>query len=528
LPQERLSIVKIKEVLRLHSLGLKQRQIARSCAIAPSTVSDYLQAAAQAKLSWPAVAEWDDGQLEHTLWGDRPKPTPHRQHPAPDFAVIHQELQSHPHATLQLIWEEYRIAHPDSYRYSRFCDLYRQWLQKRDVVLRQQHRAGEKLFVDYAGDTIPVYDGGTGEARRAALFVAVLGASSYTYAEATWTQSLPDWIGSHLRAFEFLGGVPAVVVPDNLRAGVTRACRYEPEVNRTYQEMAAHYGIAVMPARPYKPRDKAKAEIGVLLVERWIVAALRKQKFFALATLNEAITELLQRLNQRPFRKREGSRQSLFDSIDRPALRPLPPQRYEFGTWKTATANIDYHVELDQHYYSVPYTLTGQSVELRATATTVEIFHRGQRVASHPRSPTPYQATTIPEHRPKSHQRHLEWTPSRLIEWARTIGPATAQLVEQVMARHRHPEQGYRSCLGILRLANQYTHPRLEAAAQRACKLDAYTYRSIKSMLEKQLDRLPVETSPSPPSPVVHRNIRGADYFQSPPTPTAKAKETIC
>ena len=522
MPQERLSIVKIKEVLRLHSLGLKQRQIARSCSISPSTVSDYLQAAAKAKLSWPEVGEWDDDKLEHTLWGDRPKPVPRRQHPAPDFAVIHQELQSHSHATLQLIWEEYRVAQPDGYGYSRFCDLYRQWLKKRDVVLRQQHRAGEKLFVDYAGDTIPVYDGGPGEARRAAIFVAVLGASSYTYAEATWTQGLNDWIGSHLRTFEFMGGLPAVVVPDNLRAGVSRACRYEPELNRTYQEMAAYYGVAVMPARPYKPRDKAKAETGVLLVERWIVAALRKQKFFDLATLNAAIAELLERLNQRPFRKREGSRQSLFESVDRPALRPLPPQRYEFGTWKTATANIDYHVELDQHYYSVPYTLTGQKVEIRATATTVEIFHRGQRVASHTRSHAAYQASTTHEHRPKSHQRHLEWTPSRLIQWAQTIGTATAKVIEQILTRRPHPEQGYRSCLGILRLADQYTPLRLEAAAQRACVLDAYSYRSIKSMLEKQLDRVPAEKAPSPRPPVVHGNIRGADYFEAPKKPTVQ------
>jgi transposase len=522
LPQERLSIVKIKEVLRLHSLGLKQRQIARSCSISPSTVSDYLQAATKAKLNWPEVGEWDDDKLEHALWGDRPKPVPRRQYPTPDFAVIHQELQSHSHATLQLIWEEYRVAHPDCYRYSRFCDLYRQWLRKRDVVLRQQHRAGEKLFVDYAGDTIAVYDGGTGEARRAVIFVAVLGASSYTYAEATWTQGLNDWIGSHLRAFEFMGGLPAVVVPDNLRAAVSRACRYEPELNRTYQEMAAYYDVAVTPARPYKPRDKAKAETGVLLVERWIVAALRKQKFFDLATLNAAIAELLERLNQRPFRKREGSRQSLFESVDRPALRPLPPQRYEFGTWKTATANIDYHIELDQHYYSVPYTLTGQKVEIRATATTVEIFHRGQRVASHARSHAAYQASTINEHRPKSHQRHLEWTPSRLIQWAQTIGPATAKVIEQILTRRPHPEQGYRSCLGILRLSDQYTQQRLEAAAQRACVMDAYSYRSIKSMLEKQLDRVPAEKAAAPRPPVVHGNIRGADYYKSPKPPTVQ------
>jgi len=517
-----LSMLKIKEVLRLHSLGLKQRQIGRSCSISPSTVSDYLQAATKAGLAWPQVEEWDDDKLEHALWGDHPKPVPRRQYPAPDFPAIHQELQSHSHTTLQLIWEEYRVGHPDGYRYSRFCELYGQWLQKRAVVLRQQHRAGEKLFVDYAGDTIAVQDGATGEVRRAAIFVAVLGASSYTYAEATWTQGLNDWIGSHLRAFEFFLGVPAVVVPDNLRSAVSRACRYEPELNRTYREMAAYYGVAVMPARPYKPRDKAKAETGVLLVERWIVAALRKQTFFGLAALNEAIAELLERLNQRPFRKREGSRHSLFLSVDQPALRPLPAQRYELGTWKTVTANIDYHLELDHHYYSVPYTLTGQSLEVRTTATTVEVFHRGRRVASHARSYLPYQATTINEHRPKSHQRHLQWTPSRLIEWAQTIGPATAQVIEQILTSRPHPEMGYRSCLGILRLADQYSHARLEAVAQRAWAFNACSYRSLKSMLEKQLDSLPVQpASPARPA-VVHDNIRGAAYFATPKKPTVQ------
>jgi transposase len=316
--------------------------------------------------------------------------------------------------------------------------------------------------------------------------------------------------------------VPAVIVPDNLRSAVSRACRYEPELNRTYQEMAAHYGVAVMPARPYKPRDKAKAETGVLLVERWILAALRKQTFFGLAALNDAIAELLERLNHRPFRKREGNRHSLFLSLDQPALRPLPAQRYEFGCWKTATANIDYHVELDRHYYSVPYTLVGQSMEIRATDTTVEIFHRGRRVASHLRSSTPYQTTTVHEHRPKSHQRHLEWTPSRLIDWARTIGAATAQVIEQILTSRPHPEMGYRSCLGILRLADQYTPARLEAAAGRAYLLNACSYRSIKSMLEKQLDSLPVPAATAARPAVVHDNIRGADYFAPPKKTTVQ------
>ena len=362
---------KTREVLRLHFLGLKQRQIARSCSIAQSTVNACLQAAKAAGVNWPEVADWDHLKLETALYGERPAVVARRQKPAPDFAVIEKELQSHEHMTLQLAWEEHRQSHPDSYAYSRFCDLYREWTERRNVVMRQQHVAGEKLWVDYAGDTVPIHDSGTGEVRQASIFVAVLGVSSYAFAEATWSQELNNWIASHVRAFAYFGGLPAIVIPDNLKSGVTRANRYEPDLNRTFQEMAEHYDVAVIPARPYRARDKAKVESGVLLVERWILAALRKQKFFHLSSLNQAITELLERLNNRPFRKREGTRASLFASVDGPALRPLPAERFEFGTWKTARVNIDYHVEIDQHYYSVPYTLTGQKVEVRSTGTTV-------------------------------------------------------------------------------------------------------------------------------------------------------------
>jgi transposase len=505
---------KIKEVLRLDSLGLKQQQIALSCAVSQSTVSEYLKAAAAAGIHWPAVADWDDRRLQESLYPGRPVTPPRRQCPQPDFAAIHQELQTHKHVTLQLLWEEYRQEHPEGYHYSRFCDLYRRWRKRQEVVLRQTHRAGEKLFVDWAGDTVPIYDPQTGEVlRTASVFVAVMGASSYAYAESTGTQTLPDWIGAHIRAFEFLGGVPEIVVPDNPKTGVTKVCRYEPDLNRTYQAMAAHYGVAVIPARRGKPKDKAKVEAGVLLVERWILAALRKQKFTSQGALNQAIAELLVRLNQRPFRKREGSRQSLFETLDRPVLRPLPANRYEFGDWQTAKVNIDHHVEFDRHYYSVPYQLTGRPVEIHATATTVEILHRGMRVASHPRSSVPYQATTTTEHRPKSHQKHLEWTPSRMIEWARTVGPATAELFQQIIASKPHPEMGYRSCLGILRLGKQYSLQRLEAAARRAVRLRACSYKSIKSILNNKLDRLPPEEPAAASPPLEHPNIRGADYF---------------
>jgi len=511
---------KLKEVLRLHSLGLKQRQIARSCLIAQSTVHQYLTAAAAAGVSWPLPADWDDRQLEQALSGaSQPLPNWHKTE-APDFAAVRQQLQRHRHLTLQRLWEEYRENHKEGYSYSRFCELYRDWARKLDVVLRQEYRAGEKLFIDYAGDKIPVYNRLTGELDfQASLFVAVLGASSYTFAEATRSQDLSCWIGSHIRALEFFTGVPELAIPDNTKTGVKHPCRYEPELNATYRELAEHYGFAVIPTRPYKPRDKAKVEVGVQIAQRWIIAALRHRKFFQLTDLNEAIGELLDRLNNRPFRKRpEVSRRALFEQLDHPALKPLPAERYVMAQWKPVKPNIDYHVEVEKHYYSVPYQLVGQRLDARYTSTTVEIFHRGIRVASHARSFVPYVATTIHDHRPKSHQAHLEWTPSRLINWAASVGPATAKVVQAILASKPHPEAGYRACLGILGLAKTFTAQRLEAASQRALLLQVYSFQSLKSILKHSLDRqqtLELEDGPSGPK---HDNVRGAEYYDPPPT----------
>jgi transposase len=517
-PQERLPVRKLKEILRLDALGLSQRQIASSCAVGQATVSDYLKAAKAASLEWAQISDWSEDRIWEALAPspETPKTLPDRKRSSePDYNQLHQELQANKHVTLQLLWEEYREQHPDGYRYSRFCDLYRDWLKRQEVTLRQQHRAGEKLFVDYAGATVAIHNRTDGTVVQAAIFVAVLGASNYTYAEASLTQGLGDWIGAHIRTFEFLQGAPAIVVPDNLKAGVTKACRYEPSVNRSYQQMAEFYGVAVVPARPFKPRDKAKAEAGVQVVERWILAALRKHRFFSLNELNEAIVQLLTRLNERPFRKRQGCRRSLFLELDKPALRPLPAERYQHGEWETHRVNIDYHVAFDNHWYSVPYQLVQQLVEVRATTATVEVFHRGVRIASHARSYAPYQATTAGDHRPKAHQRHLEWTPSRLLEWARTIGPVTAELFDRIMASKRHPEQGYRSCLGILRLAKQHSPARLEAAARRAVALNACSYQSVKSILNCNLDSLPVEPAVQPKPSVDHPNIRGSEYFDT-------------
>ena len=366
--------------------------------------------------------------------------------------------------TLQLIWEEYRDANQDGYGYSRFCELYQCWRRKLDVVLRQEHKAGEKAFVDWAGATMPIYDRDTGKVWQASLFVAALGASSYTWAEATRDQQMESWLLAHMHALEYWGGVPLLVVPDNTRTGVSKACRYDPDVNPTYRNLAAHYGFGVLPARPYKPRDKAVVEVAVQVAQRWIVAALRHRKFFSLADANQAIGELLHRLNHRPFRKRDGSRASVFEALDKPALQPLPSERFEISEWSRARVNIDYHVAFDGNFYSVPYNLVHEVVEIRSTAATVEILHNSGRVASHVRSRGRGKAVTNHEHRPKSHQAHLEWPPSRMVQWAEKIGPHTARLFEKILADQPHPEMGYRGCLGIIRLAEKYSHERMEAA----------------------------------------------------------------
>jgi transposase len=504
---------KIKEVLRLkQEQKLTNRAIARSCSIGRATVGEYLRRAAAAGLNWPLPEEVDEAELERRLFPPPPDiPVPLR--PVPVWSEVHQELRRKG-LTLFLLWEEYRQANPDGFQYSWFCERYNLWAGKLDLVMRQQHRAGEKTFVDYAGQTVPVVNPETGEVREAQIFLAVLGASSYTYAEATWTQQLPDWIESHVRACNFFGGVTEIWVPDNLKSGVSKACRYDPDINPTYQDLASHYGCAVIPTRKYRPKDKAKAEAGVLLVERWILARLRKTTFFSLSQLNRAIRELLVWLNAHAFQKMPGSRRSQFETLDQPALRPLPAQPYVFADWKKARVNLDYHVEVDGHYYSVPYQLAKREVDIRFTQRTVEAFFRGRRVASHIRSYRKGRFTTLDEHMPKAHQEYLEWTPERLIRWAAETGPLTAQMVEAVLASRTHPQQGFRNCLGILRLGKAYGADRLENACRRAMTLGSYGYRSVESILKNGLDRKPLPV-PTPPAPVIeHDNLRGADYYR--------------
>ena len=497
---------KIREVLRLkYEAGLSARAIARSVNAGRTTVQEYLQRFAASGLSWPT--ELDDAALESRLFP--PPPPAGTARPEPDWTVVQHELRRKG-VTLLLLWQEYKEREPDGFQYSWFCDCYRAWLGRQDLVMRQHHRPGEQCFIDYAGMTVPVTDPGSGELRAAQIFVAVLGASAYTYVEATWSQSLPDWIGSHVRALTFFGGVPEILVPDNLKSGISRTCRYEPETNPTYAEMARYYDVAVIPARVRKPRDKALAEVSVQIAERWILARLRHRQFFTLADLNAAIRSLVLQLNTKPFRKRPGSRAEVFATLEAPALKALPDAPYEYAQWKRAKIHPDYHVEVDRHYYSVPYPLVGKTVDVRTSNATVEIFHRGKRVASHLRSKVPHDFTTVESHMPPSHQA-ARWSPEKLLEQAARIGPHTRTLMEALMLRLRYPQQAFRSGMGILRLAKTHDRVRMEAACARALRIQAISYRSVASILDKGLDR---QASEQPDRPIIHHgNIRGPEYF---------------
>ena len=512
MPAKRLSMRKIKEVLRLcWGQGLSKRQVARSCGLSRPAVNAYLCRAKAAGLHWPLPVELDDGALERLLFPRAPA-LPETARAMPDWSAVHRELKR-PGVTLQLLWHEYRQTHPQGYQYTWFCQRYREWVGKLDLVMRQTHRAGEKLFVDYAGMHAQIIDPATGAVREAQVFVAVLGASNYTYAEATWTQGLADWIGAHVRCFTYFGGVPEVVVPDNLRAGVAKAHRYEPDINPTYQDLATHYGVAIIPARVRHPRDKAKAEVGVQVVERWILAALRHRQCFSLAELNRVIRELLETLNNRPFRKLPGTRRALFEQLDKPALRPLPVEPYEYAEWKQARVHIDYHVEVQGHYYSVPHALIKKQVDVRITANTIECFYRGQRIASHRRSHHKGRHTTVTAHMPEAHRQAGEWSPQRLERWAASIGTATARLVRHRLTVRQHPQQAYRSCLGLLRLGKTYGNDRLEAACRRALTLGSHSYKSIESILRHGLDSQPLTEQTEAALPEDHDNIRGPSYY---------------
>jgi transposase len=502
---------KAKDILRQKwVLGASHREIAASQDVGAGSVSDVVKRAQAAGLMvWSAVEPIDEATLEARLY---PSKAASERRPLPDPAHIDVELRG-AGVTLQLLHVEYLERHPGGYGYTQFCEHYRRWLKTRAPTMRQTHRAGEKLFVDYSGKRPHIIDA-SGEPVEVELFVAVLGASNYTYAEATRTQRAPEWIASHVRAIEFFGGAAGAIVPDQLRSGVSRPCWYEPGIHRTYDELAAHYGTAIVPARPEHPRDKAKVEVAVQIAQRWILARLRHQRFFSLDELNIQIADLVEELNDRTMKVYGASRRQLFERLDRPALKPMPEKRFVFGDWKRVRVNIDYHVQVEHHFYSVHHSLIHEDLDARVSADTVEIFRRDQRVASHVRSYDRGRHTTIAEHMPKQHQKHLEWSPSRITHWASTIGPQTARLVEAILADRPHPEQGYRSCLGILRLGKQYGDARLEAACGRALVAGARSYRHIEAILKRGLDRVPIEPVEEGASkPIQHENIRGRDTY---------------
>lgn len=502
---------KIIEVLRLkYEARLSHDKIARACGLSKGTVNNYVSATHAQGITWPLPDGLDEARLEALLFPTR---QPSGRLVEPDYFQMHQALKRKG-VTLQLLWAEYVAVHGErGYRYSQYCNRYRQWRDRQRRSLRQIHLAGDKLFIDYCGPTVPIVDRHTGEYREAQVFVCVLGASSYTYAEATYTQSLPDWIASHQRALAFYGGVPALLIPDNLKSAIDLADRYEPGINATYADLAAHYATAVLPARPYKPKDKAKVEVGVQVVERWILARLRHHTFFSLAELNAAIAALLRALNERPFQGRSESRRDLFEAIDRPALKPLPREHYEYAEWRKARPGIDYHIAVDQRFYSVPHNLVGQVLTVRLTAATVEILYKGQRVASHARHGEGRYVTET-AHMPKAHRAHRDWSPARFLDWAKSIGPCTAQVIEQQLIDRPHPEHGYRACLGLLKLSRGYGKPRLEAACARALALHAASYRSVASILKQGLDQQPLHDERSGQAELpLHGNVRGPGYY---------------
>jgi len=513
--KQRLTMRKIKDILRYrHEAGLSYRGIAQALNIGYGTVVDYLNRAATAGLGWPIPAGLNERDLGRLLFPTQSR-TGQRRFAVPDFIQVCQELKRKG-VTKQLLWQEYRQQHPeDGYSYAQFCHRYLVWRGCQQRSMRQIHRAGEKLFVDYCGPTMPIVNPDSGEIREAQVFVAVLGASNYTFACASWSQNQADWLQAHVKAFEFFGGVPEMIIPDNLKSAVRKTHRYDPDINPSYSQLATHYGVAVIPARPYKPKDKAKVEVAVQIVERWIMARLRHHTFFTLASLNQAITLLLDDLNLRPFKQLPGCRRSQFEQLDQPVLRPLPAQPYHYTEIKQAKVHIDYHIEYDKHYYSVPHHLVGQAVEVQASNTTIAIYHHGQRIASHPRSDRKGGHTTCTEHMPRSHRALQDWSPERFLRWAGDIGSETAEVVKALLQQKRHREQNYRSILALLSLAKKHGRDRLNKACGRALLIGSPNRRSVESILKQGLDQVPLESTEEQQSLNLdhHENVRGEDYY---------------
>ena len=502
----RINMRKIRDVLRLKlETKLSHERTAAALNLSKGVVAKYVTLANAAGLDWAQIQALDDTALHNRLLGPPQRASAFVQ---PDYGRMHQELRRKG-MTMMLLWQEHVAQHPGActHQYSQFCVNYRTYAQSLKRSMRQIHRAGEKLFIDYAGPTVELTD-----ASRAHIFVAALGASSYTYACATPRESMADWLGATAQALRFFGGVPQLIVPDNPKALIAHADRYEPRANETVHDFARHYGTSFLPARPYHPQDKGKVESAVQVVERWILMRLRHQRFASVDDVNEAITPLLEQLNARAFQKLPGSRASAFAQLDAPALQPLPLQTWELAVYKTVRVHIDQHIEFEGHRYSVPQSLVGQVLEARVTARTVELLHRGQRVASHLRCAHKGGFTTVPEHLSAAHRAHLEWTPERLIHWGNTIGVATGALITRLLETRRHPEHGYRACLGLLSLAKRFTHPRLEAACVVALALGTTNSTHVRDILLNGRDRVTPATQEWTSPEHVH--VRGPGYYQ--------------
>lgn len=510
--KKRLTMRQLREVLRLKCCGgeLSDRQLARRIGVSRSTLQDYVKRLEVAGLSWPLPADMTDEVLERRLFSHNGTKPGWRLRPEPEWPVLVRELKR-PGVTLRILWEEYRTVHPTGYGYSRFCDLMGEYELRLSPTMRQHHVAGDKVFVDYSGKKITIHDGVSGAMRTAEIFVAVLGASNYTYAEATWTQSLPDWISSHVRMFTFFGGVSRLIVPDNLKSGVQKASFYDPEINRSYGAMAEYYSVGVLPARPYRPRDKAKVENGVRFAQSYILGRLRNITFFSLEECNRAIGDAVEKINGHVMRRLKMSRRDLFLEVEKPALKALPDLPYEYAEWRRARVNLDYHVELDGFYYSVPHTLLREEVDARMTANVVEIFHRSNRIAVHVRRYGGARHATHPDHMPSSHRHYADWSESRFRHEGAAIGPHTEALIDAVLKSRRHPEQAYRTCLGILKQLRGLARDRAEAACARAVEIGALSSKSLNAILANPDHTASARASQD--SPMVHVNIRGSRYY---------------
>lgn len=521
---DRLEMRQIKDILHLRYVqGLSSREIAKSLDCGKTVVNNCIKKAAKAGLlNWDNVQDLREVDLEEKLYPTKEVTAVDLmgRYDEPNWAQVELEMKNKD-VTLALLWQEYsEKTDKKYYKYSRFCDLYRDWKGKLSVVMRHDHRAGEKIFVDYC-DGLSITNQETGERTMTQLFVGALGASSFTFVEATSSQKQLDWLSSHVRMFGFFKGVTPITVCDNLRSGVTQACKYEPVINRSYQDLALHYGTCIIPAHPYKPRHKSKVEVAVLVAQRWILAVLRHQTFYSLAEMNAAIRSLNVKLNGRVMRRIKKSRRELYETIDLPALLPLPATPYEFSEWKKCKLGIDYHIEFDDHHYSAPYALFKKELWVRSTDKVVEIFYQGDRVASHLRSSIKWKHTSLPAHMPSTHRAYAEWTPDRVMRWAHSIGPSTRDVTEKIMEGKDHPEQGFKACTGILSLAKSYGPDRLEKACIRALRLHTVNYRSIKAILQHKMEtaeHLNEEQAIDQPAPQVthspaHENVRGGSYY---------------